>query len=68
MSAQVDTCHFELHFPSLSNQGHGLAFPCDVSGQVSLDALTECARCNYLYARALIGRDFAMPAVRRMLH
>jgi hypothetical protein len=55
---------FELRFPSLFDTGRGLAFPCDAAGHVTLDALSERARCNYLYARALMGREFALPVVR----
>lgn len=54
---------FELRFESLFNAGRGLAFPCDEHGCVELDALSEPARCNYLYARAVVGREFALPAV-----
>lgn len=56
--------HFELRFDSLFTEGRGLAFPCDAQGQVDLDALSERARCNYLYARAVVGREFQTPAVR----
>lgn len=61
---------FELRFQSLFNDGRALAFPCDAAGRVDLDALSERARVNYLYARAVVGREFAMPAVRllRPLH
>lgn len=52
---------YELRFQSLFNEGRGLAFPCDAQGQVDLDRLTERARLNYLGARTLIGREFAMP-------
>lgn len=55
----------QLRFESLFNQGRALAFPCDERGQVELDALTERARRNYLYARAVVGREFAMPTVVR---
>ena len=41
----------------------GLAFPCDAKGQVDLDVLSESARANYLYARAVVGREFLEPAV-----
>jgi hypothetical protein len=54
----------ELHFRSLFHEGRGLAFPCDAAGRVDLDALSERARRNYFYARSLVGRDFAHPAVR----
>ena len=52
---------FELRFQSLFNEGLGLAFPCDAQGRVDMDRLTERARINYLGARTLIGREFAMP-------
>jgi len=55
---------FELRFDSLFTEGRGLAFPCDAKGQVDLDALSERARCNYLYARAVVGREYQTPAVR----
>lgn len=54
---------FELRFESLFNPGRALAFPCDESGRVELDALSEPARRNYFYARAVVGREFATPAV-----
>jgi len=38
-------------------------FPCDERGRVVLDDLSERARRNYLYARAVVGREFATPAV-----
>ena len=59
--------HFELRFQSLFDQGRSLAFPCDAAGHVELDALSERARNNYFRARAVIGRDFAFPAVRPAL-
>lgn len=54
---------FELRFQSLFQPGRAMAFPCDARGQVDLDALSEHARENYLYARAVVGREFAVPAV-----
>ena len=46
-----------------------LVFHCEAHGRVELDALGGRARVDYLYARALVGRDFAQPAiVRRALH
>lgn len=55
---------YELRFQSLFDEGRALAFPCDAGGQVDMDALSSAARRNYLYARTLIGREFATPAVR----
>ncbi|MBN8488341.1 MAG: hypothetical protein J0M20_11540 [Burkholderiales bacterium] len=54
---------FELRFQSLFHQGRAMAFPCDAHGHVDLDALSERARENYLYARAVVGREYAVPAV-----
>jgi hypothetical protein len=55
---------FELRFQSLFHEGRGLAFPCDAAGHVDLDAISERARCNYFFARSVIGRDYTQPAVR----
>lgn len=54
---------YELRFRSLFNEGRALTFPCDAQGRVELDALSDRARQNYLYARAVVGREFATPAV-----
>ncbi len=54
---------FQLRYLSLFDSGRGFSFPCDAQGQVDLDSLSETARNNYLYARALVGRDFSLPAV-----
>ena len=61
----TSACSFELRFESLFHPGRALAFPCDPKGCVELDRLSEAARCNYLYARAVIGRDYASPAIVR---
>ena len=54
---------FRLCFRSLFNHGRGFAFPCDPKGQVDLDHMSERARNNYFYARAMVGRELAVPAV-----
>ena len=54
---------YELRFASLFDAGRGFAFPCDAAGRVPLDQLSERARNNYFYARSVIGRDVAHPAV-----
>jgi len=56
---------FEIRFMSLYLQGRGVAFPCDALGHVDMDALSERARNNYLYARAMIGRENAAPCIRQ---
>lgn len=55
--------HYELRFQSLFDHGRALVFPCDACGHVEMDALSDRARHNYLYARAVVGREFATPAV-----
>jgi hypothetical protein len=57
--------NYELRFESLFQAGRGLAFPCDAQGGVRLDALSERARQNYLFARAVVGREYATPIVLR---
>jgi hypothetical protein len=54
---------FEVRFDSLYQPGHALAFPCDAAGHVDLDALSERARTNYLFARAMVGRENSLPHV-----
>lgn len=54
---------FRLCFRSLFDSGRGYAFPCDRNGRVDLDELSESARNNYLYARAMVGRELDIPAV-----
>ncbi|KQW37810.1 hypothetical protein [Rhizobacter sp. Root404] len=55
---------YEIRFQSLFHEGRALSFPCDEQGQVALDSLSDRARDNYLYARAVIGREYAYPMVR----
>jgi len=57
---------YELRFDDLFVAGRGYAFPCDARGRVDMDALSDQARDNYLYARALVGRQTALPAVHRV--
>lgn len=64
-SVTTNKARYEIRFSSLFLEGRGLAFPCDAEGQVNLDDLSDAARNNYLYARALVGREFATPAVQQ---
>ena len=54
---------FEIRFRSLFQEGRGYSFPCDATGHGDLDALSERGRCNYLFARAMVGREFATPSI-----
>ncbi len=56
-------CSHTIRFQSLFSPGKALVFPCDAEGHVPLDDLSDRARANYLYARAVVGREFAYPAV-----
>jgi len=58
------SARYELRFQSLFHEGRALAFPCDARGQVHLDSLSDSARNNYLYARAVVGREYAAPAIQ----
>jgi hypothetical protein len=55
--SRTDEARFELRYRSLSAHRCGYAFPCDAQGRVNLDELSERARDNYFYARAMVGRD-----------
>jgi hypothetical protein len=56
---------FLLRFQSLFDSGRGFAFPCDPQGHVDLNRLSEKGRINYLYARAMVGRELALPEIER---
>ena len=63
MKASPVVSPFEVRFNSLFSPGRALAFPCDAGGRVDLDALSERARNNYLFARAMVGREHATPCI-----
>jgi hypothetical protein len=54
---------FQLRFRSLFREGRGYSFPCDAMGNVDLDRLSERARVNYFFARAMVGRDLHVAEV-----
>ncbi len=54
---------YQIRYQSLFQQGRALAFPCDCEGHVDLNTLTPRAMDNYLFARAMVGREFATPSV-----
>ena len=60
------TASYELVFASLYNPGRGVAVPCDEAGRVDLDAMTERLRNAYLGARAMVGREYLFPTVKRL--
>ena len=54
---------YELRFESLVDPLRACAFPCDARGLVDMDGLGEQALHRYLYARAVIGKEFRRPLV-----
>jgi hypothetical protein len=54
---------FELRFQPLRDGGRAIAVPCDAEGRVNIDGLDHRQRLDYYFARSVIGRDFARPAV-----
>jgi hypothetical protein len=63
MTTDCTHARFHLRFRSLFDAGRGYAFPCDPRGEVNMEHLSERARNNYLYARAMVGRELTVPAV-----
>ena len=63
-----ESVHYEIRFVSLFNAGRGYAFPCDVAGRVDLDRMSERMRSNYLFARAMVGREYNYPHVEALMH
>ena len=61
--AIASLARYEVRFRSLFDHGRALTFPCDEKGCVEIDRLSERARLNYLYARAVVGREYAAPLV-----
>lgn len=54
---------FEVRFESLFHPGRALAFPSDSEGHVELETFSEHARANYLFARAMVGREYDLPRI-----
>jgi hypothetical protein len=65
---EAATHQFQLCYRSLMGSGLQFVFPCNPRGQVELDALSERGRNNYLFARAMVGRELAAPAVETLAH
>jgi hypothetical protein len=59
----MPTEHFQLLFRCFLTDGEAFVFPCNASGHVVMDALSERARSSYLFARAMVGRFYAPPQI-----
>ena len=64
IALSLNPCRYELRFQPLAPEGEAFCFPCDARGQVDMDGLSDSDRCEYLYARAMMGRELSPPAVR----
>ncbi|MDM0116661.1 hypothetical protein QTI66_31465 [Variovorax sp. J22R133] len=62
-TSHAEPASFVLLFRSLVQSGQAFAFACDPHGHVDMDGMSERLRNNYLYARAMIGRDLDFPSV-----
>lgn len=54
----------ELLFGSLYGHGPNIVVPCDGTGHVDIDALSQRMRDTYFWARAMIGREYLYPSVQ----
>jgi hypothetical protein len=66
MTSPNSSCEHHLLFASLFHPGRGIAVPCDAHGEVHMDELSERLKNAYLGARALVGREYALPVVEPM--
>jgi hypothetical protein len=58
--------HVVLRFVPQSHGKPSLDFPCNAAGHVEMDCLSVQELNDYLFARALRGRDYAFPVVERV--
>jgi hypothetical protein len=64
MTSQIDlSVHHQLRFAPLFHHGQWVSIPCDASGEVNLNGLSDRLRNAYLGARALVGGEYARPTV-----
>ncbi|MBT9456805.1 MAG: hypothetical protein IV097_09300 [Burkholderiaceae bacterium] len=54
--------HVEVRFQACAGPG-SFVFPCDELGHVDLDAFAMQDKNDYLFARAMVGRNFFPPAM-----
>ena len=66
MTSSSNPCEHRLLFVSLFHPGRGVSVPCDPDGEVHMEDLSERMKNAYLAARALVGREYALPIVEPM--
>jgi hypothetical protein len=54
---------FELRFTDLLTRQCEYAFPCDKTGLVDIDELTDRRRADYFYARTMVGKELSAPVL-----
>jgi hypothetical protein len=54
---------YEMRFQALTKNGKSLSFPCNAHGQVPMDELSAKLLMSYLFARAVVGCQYAAPLV-----
>ena len=54
-----------LHFEAIAAGCRGYVFPCDASGQVEIDRLSDRERVDFLFARHLVGLRFQRQLVEQ---
>jgi hypothetical protein len=54
---------YELRFTDLATGRCEYAFPCQKTGLVDIDELTDRRRTDYFYARSMVRKKFAAPVV-----
>jgi len=62
-SLSISDARYLIRFQSLKDERLVLEFACDAEGRVELDRLSDKARNDYLFARAVVGGEFRRPAV-----
>ena len=58
---------FHLRFRPIFRGANEFTCPCDATGRVVMDELSERACRSYLFARAMVGRAYAPPEVTAAL-
>lgn len=66
-SSPVGASRHLLRFTSLHDRGRGVSVPCDDTGTVDMDSLTQRLLIAYLGARAMVGREYSFPTVELVL-
>jgi hypothetical protein len=61
MTSPSSSCEHQLLYAPLFHHGRGVSIPCDEHGEVHMDDLSEHLKNAYLGARALVGREYALP-------